>query len=390
MRVLFNCLLFVLAFASVAIAQDPNAKEAVAKRAAELPLETLTLPAGFKIALYATGLENARSLARGDHGTIFVTTRNHKGGIVWAVADTDGDHVADKTWTVAQGLDVPNGAVFHKGTLYIAERHRIVKLENIEAQLDSPPAPIEVIGGFPPDKGHEWKYLALGPDEKLYYNVGAPGNIVNREIEEDGKPAEPRYSTIESVNLDGTGLKTFARGVRNSVGITWHPETNEMWFTDNGRDMLGDDRPHCELNRASKPGLHFGYPYCHGGDLLDPKYGAGRDCAEFEPPVQQLGAHVAPLGLRFYTGTQFPATYKESIFIAEHGSWNRSIPVGYRIMQVTVDAAGKAVSYTPFIEGWLQRGKAWGRPVDLLVMPDGALLISDDSAGVLYRVSYDG
>ncbi len=383
-----TCLVVLLVLSAYALAQDPNANDSIEKRATELPLATLRAPAGFKVELYATGLFNARSLARGDNGTIFVTTRNHKQGIVWAVADTDGDHKADKTWTVVQGLDVPNGAAFHKGTLYIAERHRIVKFENIEAQLDAPPAPVEVIGNFPPDKGHEWKYLAIGPDEKLYYNVGAPGNIVNREVESEGKPADLRYATIERVNLDGTGLEMFARGVRNSVGITWHPETMEMWFTDNGRDMLGDDRPPCELNRAAAPGLHFGYPFCHGGDLLDPQFGEGRACSEFEPPAQKLGAHVAPLGLKFYTGAMFPESYKGSILIAEHGSWNRSIPVGYRIMQVKLDASGKPASYEPFIEGWLQRGKAWGRPVDMLVMPDGALLISDDSAGVIYRVSY--
>ena len=388
MRPILLILPVALLLCACVLAQNPNTKESLTARTGELPLGTLRLPAGFKIELFATGLPNARSLARGDNGTLFVTTRNNKQGIVWAIADTDGDHKADKTWTVVQGLDVPNGAVFHKGTLYIAERHRIVKFENIEAQLDAPPAPVEVIGNFPPENGHEWKYLAIGPDEKLYYNVGAPGNIVNREIEENGKPAEPRYATIERVNLDGTGLETFARGVRNSVGITWHPETKEMWFTDNGRDMLGDDRPPCELNRAAVPGLHFGYPYCHGGDLADPQYGAARPCSEFEAPAKKLGAHVAPLGLKFYTGDMFPATYKGSILIAEHGSWNRSIPVGYRIMQVKLDASGKATTYEPFIEGWLQRGKAWGRPVDVLVMPDGALLISDDSAGVIYRVSY--
>lgn len=347
---------------------------------AELPLDLIKLPEGFKIDLYAQDLPNARSLALGAKGTVFVSTRGKD--VVYALRDEDGDQKADKTYIVAKGLDTPNGIAFHNGALYVAEYLRLIRFDDIEAQLDNPPAPVVVYEGFPEKKGHHWKYLAIGPDEKAYVNIGSPGNIVPIEGVNDG------YATISRLNLDGSNFEVYARGVRNSVGFTWHPVTKELWFTDNGRDMLGDDIPSCELNHATEQGQHFGYPYCHGGDVIDPEFGAGRSCDEFVPPVVKLGPHIAPLGLKFYTGDQFPASYKNALIIAEHGSWNRSIPIGYRLVAVRLDEKGNAAAEEVFAEGWLHRTKAWGRPVDVLVMPDGALLVSDDSADVVYRISY--
>lgn len=382
MRLLWLSLVMIAVVVSAAFAQDPNAHETLAARAADLPLGALKLPAGFKIDLFAAGITGARSLARGDKGTIFVGQRSGKEGAVRAVVDTDGDHKADKTYTLAQGLNSPNGVAYHKGALYIAEEQRITRLDAIEDHLDAPPAPVVIVDNIPTGDGHQWKYLAVGPDEKLYFTMGAPCNICNSE------DTEPRYATIQRCNLDGSGMESFARGVRNSVGFTWHPVTGELWFTDNGRDMLGDDRPPCELNRAPQAGIHFGYPYWHGTGIADPEFGKLKPQSGFTPPAKDLAAHVAPLGLRFYTGAQFPAEYKHQIFVAEHGSWNRSIPIGYRIMVAKLDEHGMVLSYEPFITGWLQRAKSWGRPVDLLVQSDGTLLISDDQAGVIYRVRY--
>jgi hypothetical protein len=235
---------------------------------------------------------------------------------------------------------------------------------------------------FPRDGHHGRKFIAFGPDGKLYVPVGAPCNIC--------APDPERYAQIGRMNPDGSGFEIVARGVRNSVGFDWHPVTKELWFTDNGRDWLGEDLPSCELNRVPKPGAHFGYPYCHAGTIADPEFGAQRACSEFVPPAQNLGAHVAPLGMRFYTGTQFPAAYRNQVFVAEHGSWNRALKSGYRVTLVTLDAAGKALSYVPFAEGWLQGQSAWGRPADVLVAPDGSLLVSDDLAGAIYRIRYRG
>ncbi len=359
-----------------------------AEEAKPLPVEQLKAPKGFKTALYASGMKSARSLAVGDKGTVFVGTRNNPEGVVYALVDADGDHVAEKTLVVAKGLDMPNGVAFHKGTLYIAEQSQISKIENIEANLENPPAPVTVLGGFPLEGFHVWKFVAVGPDEKLYYNIGAPCDACDREVDDGDRKANLRFSTIERCNLDGSGVETVARGVRQSVGITFHPETKELWFTDNGRDKMGDDRPHCELNHLTELGQHFGFPFCHGGDTPDPVLGEKHACSEFVAPAQQLGPHITPLGLRFYTGDMFPKEYKNKLLIALHGSAERSIKLGYDVVQVTVDNNGKCSDYKPFVEGWLQRGENWGRPVDVQVMADGALLVSDDQAGAVYRVSY--
>lgn len=348
----------------------------------KLPLDKIKLPAGFKIAPYAEGVTNARSMALSPDGTLFVGTRDE--GTVYALKDTDGDMRADKQYKIATGLKMPNGVAFRDGNLYVAEVSRIIRFDNIEANLDNPPAPKVVYDKYPTDEHHGWKYIAFGPDGKLYVPVGAPCNICKSEKEV--------YASMTRINPDGTGMEVVQHGIRNSVGFAWHPQTKEMWFTDNGRDMMGDDVPGCELNHATKVGMHFGYPFIHQGNVPDPEFGKGKKAADYTPPVQVLGPHVAALGMEFYTGNQFPAEYKNQVLIAEHGSWNRSKKIGYRIMMVTLDANQKATSYKPFAEGWLmpEEDDAWGRPVDLEFLPDGSMLVSDDYANAIYRIYYAG
>jgi glucose/arabinose dehydrogenase len=346
-------------------------------RAQELRLETIQLPPGFSIELYAR-VPNARSMTLGDEGTLFVG--NRRGGRLYAVRDNDGDHSADEVITLAEGMNMPNGVAFRDGSLYVAEVSRVLRFDNIESRLHDVPQPVIVNDGFPRDEHHGWKFIAFGPDHMLYVPVGAPCNICEREDE--------RYASIMRMKPDGTGLEVFAHGVRNTVGFDWHPKTDVLWFTDNGRDWMGDNRPPDELNRAPRPGLHFGFPYVHGRDILDPEYGDRGIPENFTPPEQELGPHVAALGMRFYTGEMFPDEYDGQVFIAEHGSWNRSVPIGYRVMLVRL-ADGEPVSYEPFAHGWLQGEDAWGRPVDVQVMLDGSLLVSDDRAGAVYRSSYD-
>jgi glucose/arabinose dehydrogenase len=340
-----------------------------------LPLERIKLPPGFEITVFAERVANARSMALGEKGTLFVGSMR---GNVYAI--THDGRKATQVTTIAKGLDTPNGVAVKDGALYVGEISRITRYDNIEANLAAPPKPVVVYDKYPSDKHHGWKYIRFGPDGWLYVPVGAPCNICERDAP---------YETITRLKPDGSAMEVFARGVRNSVGFDWDPGTKELWFTDNGRDLLGDDVPPDELNHAPKAGMHFGYPYCHGGDIPDPELGSKHKCAEFTPPAQKLGAHVASLGMRFYTGSMFPAEYRNRIFIAEHGSWNRSKKSGYRVVAVRVEG-GKAVEHTVFAEGFLDEAtdKAWGRPVDVLVMPDGALLVSDDTANAIYRVAY--
>ena len=360
----------------VALCMAVNATVAGAK---ELPLHTLNLPPGFSISLYADDVPNARAMALSPGGVVFVGSR--RAGRVYAVVDRDGDNKAETVLTIARGLNLPTGVAFRDGSLYVAEVSRILRYDDIEANLERRPRPSVVIDTLPNDRHHGWKFIAFGPDGLMYVPVGAPCNVCERND-------DPRYSAILRMRPDGTELEPYAHGVRNSVGFDWHPETQELWFTDNGRDMLGDDIPSDELNHAPRPGLHFGFPYCHEGEIPDPVYGSVRPCADFESPVVKLGPHVAGLGMRFYTGSMFPETYRHQIFVAQHGSWNRTFPIGYRVMRVKL-AGTQAEEYEVFVDGWLRGAQAWGRPVDVLVMPDGALLVSDDRAGVIYRISYD-
>jgi glucose/arabinose dehydrogenase len=365
MRNVIQAALFALVFALTA----PVAAES-------LPIDKIRLPPGFKIEVVSDDLEGARSLALGPHGVIFVGTRT--GSIVRAVLDRDGDHKADEIITIARGLNAPNGVAMRDGALYVAEIGRVLRFDGIEGRLHDPPAPVVVSDVLPNRAHHGWKFIRFGPDGKLYVPVGAPCNVCD---------APPPFASILRMNPDGSGIEVYASGVRNTVGFDWHPETGELWFTDNGRDRLGNDRPPDELNHAPRPGMHFGFPFCHGGDIPDPQFGSVADCSRFSPPAVKLGPHVAALGMRFYTGEMFPPEYRHQIFIAEHGSWDRDEKIGYRIALVRL-VDGRPVSYEPFAEGWLEGEKAWGRPVDLLVMPDGALLVSDDHAGAIYRISY--
>jgi len=347
--------------------------------AEDSPLEKLSLiqlPPGFEISIYADGVENARQLALGDEGTVFAGSR--KAGKVHAVVDANGDHYADRIYLVDQDLNMPSGLEFKFGSLYVGAVDRILRYDDIEAQLDRPPEPEALAVTFPDKTHHGWKYLRFGPDEMLYVPVGAPCNVCD----------EAGFAQIRRIFADGSGDEVFASGIRNSVGLTFNPQTGQLWFTDNGRDMLGDDIPGDELNRAPEAGMNFGYPFCHQGDLLDPEFGKGKSCADYTPPALVLGAHVAALGLSFYTGDMFPSDYKNQLFIAQHGSWNRSEKVGYNILLVRFDENGNPTGSEVFASGWLQGQDDWGRPNDVLQLPDGSLLVSDDKANVIYRISY--
>lgn len=364
------------------------ASQSPAPSASKIALSDIKLPPGFSIELFTAEVPNARQMARGDKGTLFVGSR--RAGNVYAVVDRDGDHKADRVYTIAKGLTSPSGIAFRDGSLYVSEISRILRYDAIESKLEAPPEPVVVTDTLPGETSHGWKYLGFGPDGLLYVPVGAPCNICERAD-------DPRFASITRMKPDGSGFEVYASGIRNTVGFDWHPTTGALWMTENGRDLMGDTVPGDELLRAPKAGMHFGFPYCHAGDVPDPEFGAKRPCSAFTPPAITLGAHVAAIGMKFYTGEMFPQEYRNQIFIAEHGSWNRADPLGYRIMLVKLDG-DKAVSYTPFAEGWLRGirssqgprtvGDAWGRPADVFVMPDGALLISDDEAGAIYRVTY--
>lgn len=342
---------------------------------ANLPLDKIKMPKGFKIAIYAR-VPGARSMTVGRNGTLFVGTRDTK---VFAVQDKNGDHVGETVVEIAKDLNEPNGVAIKDGALYIAEISRVSKITDIENRMGQSLTLETVSDAFPKDKHHGWKFIAFGPDGKLYVPVGAPCNICEPKKE---------YANISRMNADGSQLEVFASGIRNTVGFAWHPVTKELWFTDNGRDMLGDDVPPDELNRAAKAGLDFGYPRCHGKDIVDPEFGKPDSCKGIVVPEATFPAHVAALGMRFYTGKQFPKEYRNAIFTALHGSWNRSKPVGYEVRLVKLDKNGKANEPEVFASGWLQDGKAWGRPVDVQPLKDGSMLVSDDQAGIIYRIAY--
>ncbi len=351
-----------------------------------LSLGFLQTPTGFTVEEFSDQVPGARQLAVSPSGIVYVGTRKTgENGKVYAVVDRNKDFKADTVYTIISGLRMPNGVAFIDGDLYVAEVSKIWRFENIENDLQNPPTPILVTDQYPTETSHGWKYIAFGPDEKLYVPVGAPCNVC------DNEQVNQLYATLTRINKDGSNMEIIASGIRNTVGFTWHPETQKIWFTDNGRDWLGDDTPPGELNEITEIGQHFGFPYLHASSVWDPEFGdAGKEReANFRKPKQELGPHVAPLGLLFYTGDMFPKIYKNQALIAEHGSWNRSEKIGYRIMLVTFDDSGNAISYEPFITGFLQSEEdIRGRPVSIVQLDDGSLLISDDYAGKIYRVSY--
>lgn len=340
----------------------------------EVDLSLLELPDGHKIEVVAQA-QNVRQLAQSYDGTLFAGSR--RAGNVYALVDKNRDGNYESTILISSGLNMPSGVAVKGNDLYVAEVERILVFKNI-LPLDEnnlPPATV-YFDRLPNKRHHGWKYLKFGPDGLLYFNIGAPCNIC--------LPEHP-FATL--VRLTETKrLEVIASGVRNSVGFTWNPNSKKMWFTDNGRDHLGDDLPSDELNRIDTLKQHFGYPYMHANNVNDPIYGKQGNNITVSPPAYELGAHVAPLGLTFYTGNTMPESNTNTLYVAEHGSWNRSEKSGYRIVKLQIEN-GEVVSHQPFIQGWMRNEEYWGRPNDIIVDQDGSLLISDDYAGVVYRIS---
>jgi glucose/arabinose dehydrogenase len=352
----------------------PVAPPPLAAAPDKLPLAKLKVPAGFNIEVYAAGMANARSLALGDKGTVFVGSRLLDK--VYAIINKDGKR---EVKVIASGLYRPNGVAFKDGTLYIAELSKVSKIEKIEDNLDNPPKPVVIYDNLPKDEAHGWKFIAIGPDNKLYVPVGQPGNNVLHD---------ENHGQIRRINLDGSGAEVVARGVRNTVGFDWNPETKQLYFTDNSRDWMSEDLPNDELNRITKVGEHFGSPYCWQGNIPDPEFGWGHSCSEFTPPVGLMGPHAAALGMRFYTGSMFPKTFRNAIIVARHGSWNKTVKFGGDVVVVHLNKDGTVKNIEPLITGFLEDNKYVGRPVDVMQLKDGSLLVSDDWNGAVWRVTY--
>jgi glucose/arabinose dehydrogenase len=345
--------------------------------AQELPLNALKLPPGFSIDIYAAPVPAAREMTIGTKGTVFVGTMLDK---VFALVPDANSPRGARVITIARGLNVPNGVAFSHGSLYVAEINRILRFDDIENRLDNPPKPVIITTALPDKIHHGMRFIRFGPDGKLYVGIGMPCNVCLQK--------DPRFGTIMRMNPDGSHFEIVVKGIRNSMGFDWDPISKKLWFTDNGRDMLGDNFPPDKLDYAPEVGMNFGFPFYNDKNLPDPIYGKHHAQKDFTLPTYGLPAHVAPLGMSFYTGNMFPASYRNQIFIAEHGSWNRSSKVGYQVITVKL-ANNHVIKVKPFVTGWLQGQEQWGRPVDPLVMPDGSLLISDDYAGVIYRVRYN-
>jgi glucose/arabinose dehydrogenase len=338
-------------------------------------LKNIKLPSGFTISVYASGLPEARQMAWGDKGTLFVGSFGATN--VYAVVDEGGRKTVK---TILKGLNMPTGIAFRDGALYVVAIDKILRYDDAEANLDHMPEPKVVYSDMPSYLAHGWKYLVFDKEGWVYVPFGPPFNI--------GNPPSS-VSQVRRVDLKTGAAEIVALGVRNSVGGDIDPRTGQYWFTENARDWISDDKPSDKLNHITKVVEHFGYPFCHEGDLPDPKFAQGHKCSEFTPPVVKLGAHVAPLGMKFYTGNQFPAEYRNNIFIAEHGSWNRHKYQGGRIERVIVDPAGGKPKMETFASGWIKGDRDYtGRPDDVIVAKDGSILVSDDWAGAVYQISY--
>jgi glucose/arabinose dehydrogenase len=343
----------------------------------QLPIKKMKVPPGFKVEVWASDILDARGLRQGDKGTVFVSSL-FVAGKIYAVTDKGGKR---EVRTIAEKLFLPNGIEFHKGALYVATPKDITRYDNIEANLDKPPAPVMVYDKLPGDVPHGWKFIKLGPDGKLYVNIGAPCNIC--EIDD-------KHAKIIRMNLDGSGVEDVALGVRNTVGFDFDPKDGSLWYTNNGRDWLSEDAPNDSLNHVTKIGQHFGFPFCHQGNMADPEFGWGKDCSQYTQPVLLTGPHAGTLGMRFYTGKMFPAKYRNAIFIARHGPWNRTKKFGADVIVAWPDGKGGIARMEPFLTGLVENNEYLGRPVDVMVMKDGSLLVSDDHNGAIYRVSYGG
>jgi glucose/arabinose dehydrogenase len=339
----------------------------------KLPVKKFKLPPGFKVEVWQDGILDARGMREGDKGTVFVSSL-FVAGKIYAVTSKGGKR---EVKTIAEKLFLPNGIEFHKGSLYVATPKDLTRYDNIEANLDNPPKPVMVYDQFPGDVPHGWKFIKVGPDGKMYFPVGAPCNIC--------EPSE-KYSRIFRMNLDGSGVEPVVFGMRNTVGFDWHPKTKELWFGDNQRDWLSEDMPLDELNRVSKKGQHFGFPYCHSGIMADPEHGWGKSCKDYVAPALTIGPHAAPLGMRFYNGKMFPEKYRNAIFLTRHGPWNRTQKYA-DVVAVFIDGKGKA-RMEPFLTGLVENNTYLARMADVMVMKDGSLLVSDDHNGAIYRVSY--
>ncbi|STX28577.1 L-sorbosone dehydrogenase [Legionella beliardensis] len=345
--------------------------------AQDLPLHLLKHPPGFAVTIYAKPIQDARQMTLGSKDIVFVGSR--KEGKVYAVIPDKNSKYGTRVLTLASGLTMPNGVAFYKGDLYVADVNRVLLFKQIESHLNNPPKPIIINNALPSEDSHGWRFIRFGPDNKLYIGVGAPCNNCLKE--------DPRFASIMRMNPDGSQLEIYAKGVRNTVGFDWSPSDHKLWFSDNGRDWLSDNTPPDELNYAPHSGMNFGFPYCHGKNVADPEFGHLHACHEFTAPELELPAHVAALDVTFYTGRLFPSEYYGQLFISEHGSWNRKQKIGYQVIAVKLKN-NKVTEVKPFIWGWLQSDKVWGRPVASLVLRDGSLLISDDYANVIYRVNY--
>jgi glucose/arabinose dehydrogenase len=349
----------------------------IATAADKLPVAKIKLPPGFKAEVWASDILDARGMRQGSKGTVFVSSL-FVAGKVYAVVDKGGKR---EVKTIAEKLFLPNGIEFVKGSLYVATPKDITRYDNIEDKLDSPPAPVMVYDKLPGEVPHGWKFIKLGPDGKLYVPIGAPCNIC--------EPGEG-FAKILRMNLDGSGVETVATGVRNTVGFDFDPKDGSLWYTNNGRDWLSEDLPNDTLNHVTKVGQNFGFPYCHQGTFADPEFGWGKNCGDYAQPALLTGAHAGTLGMRFYTGKMFPAKYRSAIFMARHGPWNRTKKYAADIVVAWPDGKGGIKKMEPFLTGLVENNEYLGRPVDVMVMKDGSMLVSDDHNGAIYRISYAG